>query len=192
TDRGRDGKPVACATGGTVPAPDFRIVLVATNGVVSWGEFLPDQKGLHDCKPICGDYSRKVIWYSLPEALRPGRHFLGTIPVVATSGTPSITLGTSGPEGRENFTGFSSKCREGQAYDEHILDEGDGGFQSDGLPYGGTANTPPVLTAPNSLPARAGSKTSFRITAYDRDGDPVTFRLGSAIGRLETPSFVAV
>jgi len=150
TNRNRDGSPVPCETDGTIAVPDIRAVLVVRNGTVEWGTFDPDEQDWSDYRPECPDSSRFVLWFALPSPLYPGRHFLGTISVLTRSGTPSITLGSGCPGMREQFTGFSSKCGDGQEYDEHLLGNGEGGFQVDGLPYGGAANTPPILTAPNS------------------------------------------
>ncbi len=187
TDRNRDGTKVSCSTEATLTG--FRLRLSAGNGTVRWGTFAPDPPvgTNYEAQPL--DSFSCAAWYALPTSLPAGKHRLGTVTLAVVRGTPSVAILPAPPEYPAQGTRFFSGCIDFGLTPERVLD--DSWHDVDGLPYGGRANTPPVLTAPSEFPVRAGSTATFRIEAQDRDGDPITFRTAVREG-VEPPPSVRV
>ncbi len=206
TNHDRNGSLQSCNShnGGIVSAApidlfSYTIVLRSAGGTVSWGSFTPadpaytvlgtDQADAHDTEFV----------RSLPagSVTPPGLVKLGTIPVTVVSGAPHVFFGTSTPLDPFGFgTGFGTTCAGNLYPNTYVLAApgtlGGDWFDTDGAAAPPTLNNLPVLTAPSSASAAAGSPFSISATATDADaadvltitesGAPASLTLSSSPG----------
>lgn len=174
TDQDADGTPAVCSSGdGALTISGYSLVLRATNGTVAWGT-VTNRMATFTATGSVSDGSELDFGYS-GGALPPGPYRLATVEASVATGTPAISFGTLGALDNSFTTSFSSTCS-GTDLDGSIK-LGTDFTDASGIPYGGTANTPPLLAPPGDVTMSEGETRDVPVTATDADGDVVTLSI---------------
>lgn len=199
TTHDRDGSLQTCnshnggpATGSPLDVFSYAIVLRTSGGTVSWGTFAPADPAYTDDGTDLADSHDTEFSRSRPagSVTPPGLVKLGTIPVTVVSGAPSVAFGTSTPIDPSGFgIGFGTHCEGNNFANTYVLatpgDPTGDWFDTDGALAPATGNAAPVLSAPASASAAAGSPVTINAVATDADaGDVLTITESGAPSSL--------
>src|SRR5688572_27281338 len=178
TDSNRDGTPASCSTGdGSLTLRGYEVVLHASNGTVSWGAFTNHLTTMTLTDGPSSSASDYHHGYSGGAGLPPGAHRLATLEITIVSGTPALDVVASTDLSETYFTAFQSSCSGLDG--DNVLKLGRDWQDADGLPYGGTANRPPVLAPLEDMFVSEGAVAEQPLAAHDPDGTGLSFALVS-------------
>ncbi|MGH7680493.1 MAG: hypothetical protein ACRENN_00730, partial [Candidatus Eiseniibacteriota bacterium] len=185
TDLNRDGSTAVCSTqDGALNIFSYEFILHASSGTLSWRDFINRRPTMG--QPL-GESKSDTDYrngYAGGVPLAPGAYLLASVTIEVTAATPEISIVASTPLSPNYLTEFSSSCS-GNDFD-NTLKLGSDWRDADGIPYGGSVNTAPVLAQPDPVLVPEGSIVEKDLHATDTEGDPVSFSL------LSGPPFVAV
>jgi hypothetical protein len=174
TNANRDGSPAACVTGdGDLTVNAYEFVLRTSNGTVSWGA------AVNQITAFSTPYGNAALGADIHVGwvggtpLPPGAYRLATVPVTVTAGTPDIQIVGSTLIGPNYGTSFGSLCS-GSDFD-NTMKLGREWNDTDGLAWGGVANSAPILTQPSDMSVTEGETADQPLSASDPDGDALTF-----------------
>ncbi len=176
TDQYKEGRSDECSHGRDDEAHSYSLVFHAADGTVTWGRFVSEPSQYEETFHYESDDSTYfLVSRNIPDWGTTHRVRLGTFSAFVRRGRPSIEIVDRRPS---------------QPYGETRISTGTWGGPfavcTDGLPYGGQVNRPPLLTRLADYPIWAGTAERLIMEATDRDGDPLAFRL------TRGPSFVSV
>lgn len=185
TDHNRDGSAATCVTGdGDLTINSYTFILHAENGTVGWGTVVNQVAEFDIPYALMSQGSDLHAGYASGNILPAGNYRLATVPITVASGTPSVRFATSTFLGPNLITSFGSQCS-GVDFD-NTMKLGQEWSDTDGLPFGGIANRPPVLDQPADMTVMGGQTADQALSASDPDGQPLSFF------RASGPAFIQV
>ena len=175
TDQNADGSPAVCASGdGELTINGYVLVLSATNGTVAWGTITNRIGGYFPTGGPKSNGTELEFGYSGGIA-PPGAYRLATVMASVATGTPAISFRNRGTIDFTFATSFTSACS-GTDLD-NTLKLGIDFHDATGVPYGGVANSAPVLGPLEDVTMNEGEIRDVAVTAADSDGDVVTLSI---------------
>lgn len=176
SDQNANGDPAVCSSGdGELTVSGYEIVLRAENGTVTWGT-ITDRMAFTVSSGFASSPSELDFGYH-GGSQAPGAYRLATVTASVATGTPSISFAPQGTLLNPFSTSFGSACS-GSDFDNTIK-LGSDFFDATGVPYGGTANNPPVLAAIDDVTMAEGETRDVAVSATDADGDVVTLSIAA-------------
>ena len=178
TNTNRDGSAATCVTeDGDLTINSYEFILHATGGTLSWSGFANHQPDFNVNLGHAESATDYHNGFGGGTILPPGTYRLASLTVTVTLGSPSIGFASATPLSGVFLTSFGSRCS-GNDFD-NTLKLGSDWFDTDGAPYGGAANQPPVLIPPSEMTLAEGTVAEQELLASDPEGQPITFGLVS-------------
>ncbi len=176
TGTNRDGSAASCVTqDGDLTINSYEFILRASNGTVSWSGFVNRRPEFQTNLGVDSDATDYHNGFGSGTILPPGTYHLASLTVQVASGTPSLAIVSSTPLSGVFITSFGSRCSGLDT--DNTLKLGSDWFDTDGVPYGGVANQPPLLTQPADMSLFQGETKDQDLIATDPDGEALSFAL---------------